>query len=224
LADDRTLLGGPEPTLKKMLEAKDARSPLRDRLPKVALDHDVIAIFVMDQTERKEGQGPPVRQALGEILKAAKENIPPNFEGADKLADQIAAATLNLDLGGDTLISLDVEATDESVAASIHDLTKNGLDLVKAAVPTLKQQLKTSVPADFAKPASTLLDQLVNGTSLAKDGSHVVLTIKMPEDLPSLIEKLGAMWKDFASMPQTKPIPKGGPLPKGKTQPKGGKK
>src|SRR5262249_15395946 len=67
VADEGTLLGGPEPTLRKMLEAKDARSPLRDRLAKVDLAHDFVAVFAMEQTERKPGQGPPVRQAFEEI-------------------------------------------------------------------------------------------------------------------------------------------------------------
>src|SRR5262249_2626915 len=93
LVDQHTLLGGPEPTLKKMLEAKDAKSPLRDRLPKVDLGHDFVATFVMEQAERKDG-GLTVRKALGEVLKHAKDN--PAFEGADKLAEQIAAVTLSL--------------------------------------------------------------------------------------------------------------------------------
>jgi hypothetical protein len=224
LADDHTLVGGSEPTFKKMLEAKDAHSPLRDRLPNVDLDHDMIAVFVMEQVDRKDRETPTVRQALGEILKGAKENLPPNFEGADKLADQIVAAVLAVDLGGDTLLSLDIEATDDTAAASLHQLAKNGFDLLKVAVPTVKKDISKSLPPDLIQPVSKLIDELVDGLSLEKSGNHVTLALKMPKDLPETVEKLGATVKDFASKPQPKGIPKGGPLPKGGSLPKGGKK
>src|SRR5262249_8318371 len=81
VAGDRTILAGAEPTLQKMLIAKDAQSPLRDRLPQVDLKHDLVVAFVMDQAERKDKTLPTVRQALGEILKQNKDTIPPNFEG-----------------------------------------------------------------------------------------------------------------------------------------------
>jgi hypothetical protein len=215
VADERTLLTAPETTLKKMLTAKDARSPLRDRLPKLDLAHDVIGIFVMEQTERKDG-GPTVRKALGEILAQAKGN--PAFEGADKLAEQIAAVTLSLDMDGDTLLSLDVEATDETAATSMHGLANNGLNLVKAFVPVAKKGLTGNLPPDAVEPVSKLVDQLVAGTSLAKDGSHVVLTIKMPQELPGLIEKFGPMLKEIGPQAPAPPVKRKEGLPtKGKS-------
>jgi hypothetical protein len=222
LADEHTLLGGPEPTLKKMLEAKDARSPLRDRLPKVDLGHDIVAFFVMEQTERKDGS-PTARQAFGEILQQAKDN--PAFEGADKLADQIVAATFALDFGGDTLLSLDVETTDEAAATSVHGLADKGINLLKVFVPVGKQGLASSLPPDSAEPVSKLVDQLVKGISLAKTGNHVVLTLKMPDELPGLIEKLGPKLGEIGPQAPAQPIQrKGAPPGKGKTTGKGAKK
>src|SRR5262249_21668463 len=149
--------------------------------------------------ERKGGQELQVRKVLDELLKQAKDNLPPNFEGAENLAEQIAAATFSLDFSGETLLTLDIEATDEKAATAIQRLANNGIDLLKAGVPTLKKELKNGLPPDLIGPVSALVDELVNGLSLSKDGSHVVLSLKTPKQLPGLVDKLVPMLKDLGS-------------------------
>jgi hypothetical protein len=220
VADDRTLLAGGEDTLKKMLAAKDAPSPLLDYLPKVDLDHDIIVAFAMDQTEEKQ-KGPTVRKALDEVLQRAKHNLPPNFEGADKIAEQIKAATLALDLTGDTLLKLDLEARDAEAGAALHKLAQNGHDFVKVVVPTFNKEMSKQLPPDLGKPVTALVGELVNGLSLTKDGNRVVLTMKMPKELPGVVEKAQSALKDF------KPRPPPGikkAAPAGKGPPASGKK
>jgi hypothetical protein len=226
VADDRTILAGLEPTLQKMLIAKDAESPFKKRLPKVDLNHDLVGAFVMDQAERKDKSMPTVRQALGEILKQNKDTIPPNFEGADKLGEQLAAVTLALDFGGDNLLSIDLEAVDEKAADSLNGLAKNGFDTLKFIVPSAKKELIKDKSPDDAAQLSALIDDLVNGFTIQREGLHVQLAIKMPKQFPDLAEKYGLKLKDLANQPPApKPPTQKPPTTKPKGVPKdGGKK
>jgi hypothetical protein len=225
VADDRTILAGPEPTLQKMLIAKDAQSPLRDRLPKVDLKHDLVVAFVMDQAERKDKTLPTVRQALGEILKQNKDTIPPNFEGVDKLGEQLAAVTLALDLGGDDLLSIELEATDDKAAEALHGLAKNGYDTLKFLVPSAKKEINGGLPKEIAEPTSGLVDELVKGLTVQKDGKHVQVSLKMPTQLPTVVDKLTPMLKELAKKPPaSKPPTKKPTTSKEKSAPKDGSK
>jgi hypothetical protein len=221
VVDDRTILGGLEPTLHKMLLAKDGQSPFKKSLPKVDLNHDVVVAFAMDQAERKDQSLPTIRQALGEVLKPTKDMI----EGADKLGEQLAAVTMTLDFGGDTMLSIDLEAVDDKAAESIDGLAKNGVSTLKLIVPSVKKDIKGSLPDDAAQ-LSALIDDLVNGFTIQKDGLHVQLAIKMPRKFPELAEKYGLKLKDLANQPPgPKPPtqrPPGG-IPKGVPK-QGGKK
>jgi hypothetical protein len=226
LADEHTLLGGPEPVLKKMLSANNPKSPLLDRLPKVDIDHDLVAAFVMDQAERTDSKAPTVRQALGEILKQNKGSIPDNFEGADKIAEQLAAVSLALDLGGDNLLSIDLDGVDDKAAEALHGLAKNGADMLKGVALIYKPKLKENLPPDAVEPTAALVDELVNGLSIQKVGTHVQVTLKMPTQLPVVVEKVTPVVKNMIAPPLTpKPPTQKPPIPKGQGVPKdGGKK
>jgi hypothetical protein len=224
LADERTLLGGPEPVLKKMLSAHKAKSPLLDRLPKVDFDHDLVAAFVMEQAERKDSNGPTVRQAFGEILKQNKGPLSANFEGADKIAEELAAATLTIDLGGDKLLSIDLEATDDKSAEALLGLANSGFDVLKVLAPEGKKWAKENLQ-DGADPTVALIDELVKGFTIQKDGVHVQLTLKMPSQLPTVVEKLTPIVKNMAAPPpNTKPPTPKPPTAKEKGISKDGKK
>jgi hypothetical protein len=203
-ANNRTLLVAAEPTLKKMLGAKNPRSPLLARLPFIDLDHDLILVFLMEQATSSEKK-PAVREAAREILKQSAKELPEGLDGFDQLADQVKAVTISLDLTAETLLQIDVEAYDEAAALAIYDLAMNGIATLKQAYDAQKKDLLTKVPPDLAKPLADLTEQLLDGLSPNKDGNHIIVTLKNPEGLPAVAEKLKPLLKDLASNPPAGP-------------------
>jgi hypothetical protein len=215
VADERTLVVADEPTLKKMLAARNAKSPLLELLPKVDLDHDLVFVFLMDQVSTS---GPTVRQVMNEVLKKPAKELPPKLAGVEKLGDQVQAATLSLDLSGETLLRLEIEARDEAAAKAVDDLARNGLETLKQLYESQKQLLPALVPPDLRQPLADLADQALANLTETREGNRVVVTLKAPKALPGVVQKLKPLLKDLAApspaRPPTKPSPG---LPKGKT-------
>jgi hypothetical protein len=203
--EPRTLVVADKLTLEKMLAARDAKSPLLDRLAKVDLDHDLIFVFLLDQVPTSEPK-PTVRQVAHEVLKKAEKDLP----GVEKLADQVKAITVSLDLAGDTLLRIEVEATDAASATAVHDLVQKSIGMANQAYQGFKPALQAQAPPDLGQSVAELGDQLLGGLDLSKDGNRVVLVLKMPKGLPGVAAKLKPFLKDLAA-PQPPPARKGPP-------------
>ncbi|HEV3258402.1 MAG TPA: hypothetical protein VG013_16095 [Gemmataceae bacterium] len=178
--DDRTVVLGPEPTLQKMLSAQEAKSPLIDRLRKVDLDNDVIAVFVMA----------PVRPVAQELMKQAKSSLPPMFAEAATLPERLQSATVALNLSGDTLLKVDLEADSEESAGVLLNLTSAGHKQLKDLYPVFRKQLEGQAPPPVAGPIFAVLDDAVAGLGVKKDAGHVVVSLKAPKGLAELPAKL----------------------------------
>jgi hypothetical protein len=211
VADSRTVLVAPEPTLQKMLAATGAKSPLLDRLGGVDLDKDVVGLFVLDEGEGRRN-GPTVRQALGEIAKQGKDGLPPPLAGATTLPDRLLSATVALNLTGDTLLQVDLEAKDAESATAVHDLAKAGLDFVKQLYPEFRKNFAGQLPPDAGQPILAVFDDVAAGLSTSKNERRVLLTLKTPQGLDKLP---GALMAAFQKPPprgaRPQPAPMGTP-------------
>jgi hypothetical protein len=209
VADERTLVLAPETTLKKMLAATDGTSPLRQRLVRLDADADVVGLFVLDQDSVKDGV-PTVRRALTDILKQNQKAIPPQLGDVTTLPERLQAVTVALYLTGDTLLRVDLEATDPMAAAAVHDLAKGGLDLFRQSLPELHKAMDAQAPPDVAQPLGSVLDDAAGGISLNKDGARVAVTVKAPKDPATLPAKLGPLLAQLvAEGPRPGPGPAG---------------
>jgi hypothetical protein len=180
IADDRTLLIAPEPTLKKMLTARDAKSPLLDHLRKIDLDSDVIATLAME----------PIRPMVGEFLKQSKDQVPPSLAGVLTLHERLKFATVSVNLDGDRLVQIVLEAVDEESATILNNVVMQGRNMANLMYPDLRKQFTGQLPPNLVEPVTGVTDQLLDGLSVSRNGTQVIVTLKTPRGLGDLIGKL----------------------------------
>jgi hypothetical protein len=201
VADDKTILLAPEPTLKKMLAAK-GDGPLARQLRQVDLNSDVAAVFVME----------PVRELAKEAAKEARGELPPDFAEVATLPDRVKAAVLALNLSGEPLLKLTVEAENAESADVLEKLLGQGKDLLKKSYPDLRKQLAPELPPELSKDVLEMLDKVPDGLLIGRAGTTLTVTLKSPGDLAALSKKAApflldrgspaapaAEWKTFTS-------------------------
>jgi hypothetical protein len=213
VADERTLVGAPEPTLHKMLATQGAKSPLIDRLRAADLDHDVVAVLVVG----------PYRELLAQAVAEAGNSIPPPLAGVRQLPEHLQSLTISGDLHGSALLKISLEADNAEGAAAIEELAKSALDFGKLIYPTVREKLAPQVPAEYAQPVFAVADQFYGGIQVGKGGAHVTLTLPRPAGLdapvtPGLIASSG--FNDAKGM-NANPIPDS-PFPLGAAGREGG--
>jgi hypothetical protein len=175
VADDRTVVIAPEPTLRKMLAAK-GDGPLAAQMRHLDLKADVSAAFVMG----------PVRQAASDFLKAAKDGLPPDLAEVDTVPDRLKSGRLELHLEGDTLLKTTLEAYDDGSAVALEKLLLRGHDFLKQVYPALRTDLGKSLPPDSSKAVMGVVDQLPQSASISRSGKQVTVVVKTPKGLAGL--------------------------------------
>jgi hypothetical protein len=178
VANERTILLAPEPTLKKMLAAHHVNSPLIDRLRKLDLDHDVSGVFVLG----------PFRPVVAELAKSP--DVPPQLSGLKSLDRDLDAVTLFLDVNGDKLVEIILEGTSEASANSLEMLVKAALDMGKQMYGGAQEQMQKEavkeLPPDLAPKLLRAADQIANdGIKVARRGQQVYITVDKPKGLDS---------------------------------------
>jgi hypothetical protein len=173
VADDRTLVVAPAPTLHKMLSAGGAKSPLTDRLRAADLEHDVLAVLVVGA----------YRPLLADAVAEAGKSVPPPLAGIRQLPEHLQAVSAAVDLSGPELVKLTLEADNAAGAAAVEELAKSALDFVKQFYPEARKGLAAQVPPELSRPALAVVDQLNGGVKVSKEGVNVTLTLPRPAGL-----------------------------------------
>lgn len=176
VADDRTILLAPEPTLKKMLAAQNVNSPLLDRLRGLNLDHDVTGVFVVG----------PYRAALAELKK--QPDIPPQLGNAKSLDSDLEAVTFTVDTNKDDLLQIVLLGTNDAAAGRLEQLVKSALDMGKQMYGMLRPEMEKGaakdLPPELAPKLMRLADQIDKGGIRAiREGKRVTVTLEKPKDL-----------------------------------------
>jgi hypothetical protein len=179
VADERTLLIAPEPTLMKLLAAK-GDGPLAGQLRRIDLNSELAAAFVVE----------PVKQLAGEGLKEAKGSLPPEFAEVSTLHERLKGGTLALTLGSDTLLMITLDGENEESAAVVEKLLGQGKDMLKQAYPDLRKGLAPALPPDISQSLLDVVDQVPDAISVTRRGAQVTLTLKTPSGLEALGPKL----------------------------------
>jgi predicted Zn finger-like uncharacterized protein len=189
VADDRTILLAPEPTLRKMLLANAPKSPLLDGLRDIDLDNDIVALFCMDQGQQPASKM-TVRQAAGMTLNEAKANLPPQLAAITTVPDRLKSVTLALNLSGDTLLKVVLEGKDKESADVFEKLVNEGLKMVRQGYKEVSGMLMAMAPPDLAGSLDKVAKDLLDGITTSKDGPRLTVSVKMPRGLDRLAAKL----------------------------------
>jgi len=197
VADNRTVVIAPEPTLKKMLASK-GDGPLAKQLSRLDPSADASAAFVME----------PVKKIVGELLTKGKQDIPPEFAEAATLHERLKGGTLTLSLSGDTLIKVNLDATNEESGAVIEKLLTQFRALIDQNYPMARQSLGDEIrrlndqtPGELLMQGLSVIDQVREGIQVSRVGSPVTVTIKTPKGIAALTPKVGAFIKEQMNPP-----------------------
>lgn len=177
VADPRTILLAPEPTLKKMLAAgSKSKNPLFDRLSKLDLGNDISGAFLVA----------PIRPVLAQMEKSP--DIPPNLAGLKSLHKTLEAVTLTVNIDKTKLIEIVLHGSDGAAAGELEKLVKAALDMGKQAYggvrKNMQKQLMLDLPPDLASKLVRVADQIdKGGIKVTKKGKDVIVTLEKPKDL-----------------------------------------
>jgi LSD1 subclass zinc finger protein len=172
----RNVLMGPEPMIKKMLDAKDVHSPLTEKLREFELENDIFGIFLMR----------PFKPALKEM--AQSPNLPPQLEQAKKLDQTLSAVKVLGNLDSDKLFQVILLGESDASGESLEDLARNALDMGKAFYPLFKTQMQQSmqreVPPQISAKIFKVTDQILkkDGITVMREGKDVTVTVNKPKD------------------------------------------
>jgi hypothetical protein len=170
VANDRTVLIAPEPTLQKMMSAGAAKSPLLDRLRSVDLDNDVVAVGLLE----------PYMRLAGPFLQMGAAQLPPDLAGVKTMPDKLKAATLLVNLNADPFLKLTLETDNADSAAALQKLFSSALDFVRQVYPQAREALAAQLPPDAQPKLLAVTDQINGGITVSQDAERVTVTVKRP--------------------------------------------
>jgi hypothetical protein len=168
--NDRTLLLGAEPVLRKMLTAQ-GRGSLVERLKALGASFDLAAVFLPA----------PYHDFLNGLAAKLGPALPPPWNEAAPLAGKIDAVQVVADLRGKKLLAVSVETRDEPSAQKLEKLAQDGVAVARKMAPAVQPLLTSpSVPKPVQKDLLALADQLFNGLEVKTAGKDVRLSAARP--------------------------------------------
>jgi hypothetical protein len=178
VADEKTIVGGKEETLKKMLTTGKASSPLAKRLATLGAEHDVIFVIVGDKFEEK-------------MAGFGGEKAPDELKEYTSYFKKTKSVAIAISVSSSPLVTVVLGMSDEKSASGLGELLKT------KAVVELKEKYQESKenalpPQLDAKDAIKIVDELVDGITVGSKGTDVIFSIKRPyslDDLPKMVKK-----------------------------------
>jgi hypothetical protein len=150
--DGRTIVVTPTNVLPKIVDAEaDSSDPLKNELRSISRENDFIAAFVVPDH---------LREQAGTLADSLGKEIPPGFQDLAKLPAGLDAASLQINLSGDTLARLRVKLNDKELANGLASAASKGLDLGKMSLALVNKR-------ESPNPAQELILSL--GTDLLKN-------------------------------------------------------
>src|SRR5205807_2194145 len=104
---------------------------------------------------------------------------------------RLRAARFALNLEGETLATLTLEAEDDAAAAALEHLLGRTHAFLKKSYPELRKDLARKLPPKVSKPVLDVFDQFPELVSIARAGDRVTVTLKAPAALAGLGPVLG---------------------------------
>lgn len=171
----KTLLGGTEDTLKKMLEAKDADSPLAKRLATIGAEHDLIIVGAGKPVEDKVGQFSGMLAALGEDGQAAMPH-----------AQKLKSVAITASATGSPMLSIVFGMEDAESASALAQLLN---DKVMTKLKEEYENQKKSIPPDVQPAAEEVMAKLAIGAK----GSDLIVSLGRLSQLDDITPILETM-------------------------------
>jgi Protein of unknown function (DUF1559) len=170
--DGKTMLAGKEDLLKKMITAKDVKSPLTERLKTLGDEHDfVFALSV---------------QSFAGMLEGLRFFVPKEAHPALDYAKKIKTLAITAGISGGTLVSVVAQMPSDDDAKGFATLIRDKF------LPQLRSQYNKLKGMDVKDQSQTgkwfvkLADQAIEGITVGAVKSDVVVSMARPAELDNL--------------------------------------
>ncbi|MFO0866995.1 MAG: DUF4339 domain-containing protein [Gemmataceae bacterium] len=207
--DDKTYVGGIEGTLKKMAAGGGANALKTKFSAMEAGNADVVFVGVLDSPNQ---EALPLRK----MLEGMTKDLPEPFKKLEEVAPKLTAASLTLDLSGANLLAASFDLADVDAAEALKSVGTDGVNFVKTFLrPVAAKTIEEKTPPDLKKLVSSVMDDVVNGLSVAHKDKSVTASIPNPKSLPELIKQAAPMIQKMfgeKAKSETSPTPKEGAM------------
>jgi uncharacterized protein DUF1559 len=177
--DDKTIVGGTEGMLRKMLAVEKADSPLISLLKSVDVSGQLTAVFSIDAVR------PIMKRAI-----AAAPPVPAPFQGVLRVPDLLSAIILKVDAGAAFKASLTLRAVDDDAAVAIESMVNGGLALGRnmalAELANMPNRGNDPVEAAGAKYLTRLTNKLFDLIKPVREGKEVRVSVEAGSSLAAV--------------------------------------
>jgi hypothetical protein len=169
--DDKTLVGGTEGMLRKMLAVEKADSPLIGLLKSVDVSGQLTAVFSIDAVR------PIMQRAI-----ASAPPVPPPFRDLTKLPDLLSAIILRVNGGASFKLSLALRARDDDSAVEaekiVNEVQTFGRQVILAELAAIPQRGDDPVQAAGVAYLRRVIDKISALFKPVRNGSDVTITVE----------------------------------------------
>jgi hypothetical protein len=176
--DNKTMVTSTEPLLKNMIDAKDVKSPLLDRLSALGTQHDLAAVAIVA----------PLREMAKATAQQREEELPAQTRDLVKALDAVDVVVVTGSLDADPLLTIHVDALDEARAQELQTQLQKLLQSGKDAYAGATGDAATRSPE--TAPLLEIGDKLVGGVAIRADGARIIATAPGIAGLDQLAAKL----------------------------------
>lgn len=175
-ADPRTILVGPEATVRRLAAAKGSSGPVAERLSGLSPTAHLRVAAVAGSWK------PKLAEAVAGLIRPP---LPPPFDSLPKQAEQLESAAISCDFAGKTLLEISLEPEDEAAAERAAQLLKACWEQVLARLDSAKPKFERVV----GDQAWAVVDELRTGVTVGRQGKTAVLRLARPAALDGALDQ-----------------------------------
>jgi hypothetical protein len=169
--DDKTIVGGTEGMLRKMLAVEKADSPLIGLLKSADVSGQLTAVFSIDAVR------PIMQRAI-----ATAPPVPPPFRDLTKLPDLLSAIVLKVNAGATFSARLTLRARDDNSALEtekiVNEVLTFGRQIVLAEMSSMPRPANDPVADAGVRYLNRIMDKMFGLIKPVRDGRDLNVTVE----------------------------------------------
>jgi hypothetical protein len=182
-----TLVITVKPTMEKILAGEAPKGPLVDRLKKADADNDIFAALALECY-------PDLPASIDQHR--SKDYDPDVFEEVSiEVIKSLAGGTATVNLKGDMLLQMSLDAPNAAGAELLEDLTKAFAKFADGGLLLFKKGAPAEIQAKYG-PAMLRGAEAFAETKVTRTGTQVTVSVKRPAKADEAFASLGEAFKD----------------------------